>query len=322
MGRIDDHDPSVTDEARRWVVRLTSGDMTEREMAHFKAWRLDPACERAFSIEMANWRRLGQLRDGLSGSIVLPSPADVLRRKIRRWTGQGIAVVAAAGVLLWAGPGLLVRAQADHLTGAQLQNVDLPDGSMAVLDAGAAIAVEFSEGSRRVKLLRGRAWFDVSHQPGPAFEVAAAGGIIQDIGTAFEVSRDGDRVETTVSEGRVRVVSPSLESLQLSAGQRATFTDALPPRRGQSLAPQKVANWRTGNIVLEGVDVLCAIRAVARYRTAPTWVWGQFDPQAPITVVLRSDRPDAALDALAAAENLSLLRLPGGAVIVRQAHAF
>jgi transmembrane sensor len=205
MGRIDDHDSSMTDEARRWVVRLTSGDMTEREMARFKAWRLDPDCERAFSVEMANWRRLGQLREGMSGSISLPSSASVFRRKVRRWTGQGMVVVAAAGSLLLAGPALMVRTQVDHMTRTQLQRVNLPDGSQTVLDAGTAIAVNFKDGSRWVELLLGRAWVDAAHQSGPAFEVTAAGSLIQDIGTAFEVSRDGDRVDTAVSEGRVRI---------------------------------------------------------------------------------------------------------------------
>jgi transmembrane sensor len=322
MGRIDDLDPSVTDAARRWVVRLTSGEMTEREMARFKIWRSDPDCERAFSVEMANWRRLGQLREGLESTIVLPSAAELLRRKMRRWTGRGMIAVAATGSVLLAGPGLIVRAQADHLAGTQIEKVELPDGSRAILDAGTAIAVNFKDGNRRVEILRGRAWFNVSHQSGPTFEVAAARGVIQDIGTAFEVSRDGDRVETTVSKGRVRVVSPSLASVVLSAGQRATFAGDHPLSQQQGLSRRNVASWRSGNIVLEGVNVRHAIQEVARYRTAPTWVWGQLDQKAPITVVLRSDRPDAALEALAASENLSLLRLPGGAMIVGQIHTF
>lgn len=318
MGRLNEHDPALTSAAQRWVVRLTSGDMTDREMGHFREWVADPHNERVFERELAKWRKLGAIRNGLAGMINLPSPAQVLRRRIARWVQTGVVVSSVCLIAFLAGPVVVLHARADHIAGSQIARVDLPDGSRAVLDAGSAIAVKFANDERRVELLRGRAWFEVAHQSGPAFEVAAAGGVVQDIGTAFEVARDGNHVETAVSQGRVRVIAPGQSSIEIGAGQRARFSATSPVAEDPSVPVRRVANWRTGNIVLEGVSVRRAIAEVARYRSAPIWVWGDLDPKAPITVVLRSDRPDAALDALAAAEGLSLTKLPGGPIVVRQ----
>lgn len=322
MGRSTETDPALTDTARRWLVRLTSGEMTEREMVQFREWVEEPGHERIFQRELTNWRKLGQLREGLAGSIRLPSAAQVLRRRLTHWGKIGATAAVAVSSIVIFGPSLLVRAQADHLAGAELRRVTLPDGSHAVLDAGAALAVRFSDGKRRVELLRGRAWFDVAHGPGPRFEVSAAGGLIQDIGTAFEVSREGDDVEAAVSEGTVRVFASSRSdaSQVLHAGQRVRFNDTAFAREAD-IPIRRVAAWRTGNIVLEGVTIRQAIAEVSRYRSGPTWVWGKISTAQPITVVLRSDRPEAALQALAVSANLSLLKAPGGITIVRQKSA-
>ncbi|HRO01479.1 MAG TPA: DUF4880 domain-containing protein [Nitrobacter sp.] len=49
-------------DARDWVVRLSSGRMTEAELARFKAWRAaSEENARAFIRERAFWRQLGAL---------------------------------------------------------------------------------------------------------------------------------------------------------------------------------------------------------------------------------------------------------------------
>jgi transmembrane sensor len=318
MGRLNEHDPALISTAQRWVVRLTSGNMSEREMRRFREWSADRENDRAFQREIANWRKLGELRPSLAGSITLPPRAEVLRRRLARWVRRATAVSAVAFVAVLSGPKLILQAQADHIAGAALQRIELADGSHVVLDAGAAIAVNFTADHRRVELLRGRAWFDVAHRRGAVFEVAAADGMVQDIGTAFEVARDGDHVEASVSQGRVRVISAAHTGFDLVAGERARFTGDLSWQKERNVPAQRVADWRTGNIVLGRATVGQVIAEVARYRSAPTWVWGSLRASPRITVVLSSDRPDAALAALAVSAQLSLLRLPGGAIIIRQ----
>ncbi len=76
---------------------------------------------------------------------------------------KGITAVAAA-LLLFAGlqlyPALLLRWQADYLTATgELQQVTLPDGSHMTLNTASAVALDFKEGRRRIKLLAGRSLF-------------------------------------------------------------------------------------------------------------------------------------------------------------------
>lgn len=308
----------LIEQARRWVVRLTSGDMTEHELQRFRKWVSEPEHDRVFRREMTAWRRLGQLQGALEGPIDMSSFMAFKRRsRVRKWQVSSVAV-AAAIALMAAGPNMLLRMRADHISYDSVDHVELPDGSRAILDAGAAIAVRYGEEERRVELLHGRAWFDVRHKERVPFRVSANGGTIEDIGTAFEVALVGDRVETAVSEGRVRVTSPFGAPVELAAGQRAGYLGGAPVEREADVSGDKVAPWRKGNLVLEGISVRQAVAEVARYRSGPTWVWGQIRETQPITVVLRSSEPEVALNALAESADLALIRLPGGVVIVRQ----
>ncbi|WP_083224778.1 FecR domain-containing protein [Sphingomonas panacis] len=169
---LDRYEQKLTDEARRWVVRLTSGGMTEFEMSRFRNWVADCDHERVLRREMTAWRKLGQLGDFLESTICLPSPVELARKRVRRWRVSGLAVAAGLAVIL-ATPSLLLHARADQIAHASIERLTLPDGSSVVLDAGAAIAVRYAESERKVELLRGRAWFEVKHDKNLPFRVSA-----------------------------------------------------------------------------------------------------------------------------------------------------
>ncbi|KAG0743492.1 hypothetical protein G6F24_016256 [Rhizopus arrhizus] len=116
---------------------------------------------------------------------------------------------AAALAMLVAWPEAWLRLQSDHRSTHVVQDVQLPDGSRAVLDADSAIAVNFDAHARQVELLRGRAWFDVTPDAERRFSVRAGNGVVEDISTAFTVARGDGQVETQVGQGRVRVASPA-----------------------------------------------------------------------------------------------------------------
>jgi len=193
----------------------------------------------------------------------------------------------------------------------------LPDGSRAALDAGAAIAVRFDGDQRRIELLRGDAWFDVAHDDRRPFRVAALGGITQDIGTAFEVRRGDDAVTVTVTNGTVEVRAPgSGRGLRLHTAQAARYG-----RKGQgamlgSLAPDTIAAWRQGEILLDRATVRQAVERIGRYRAAPVFILGTPSPSRRISGAFRVDRPDEALDAIARMAGLSIYRL-GGMIVLR-----
>jgi transmembrane sensor len=85
-----------------------------------------------------------------------------------------------------------------------------------------------------VRLLAGRVRVDVVHRPERAFRVECGAVSVSVLGTAFELSRDGERTLVSVLRGRVRVDAPD-QSSQLAAGEVGFF-----PRRVQE-SPQRIA---------------------------------------------------------------------------------
>jgi len=219
-------------------------------------------------------------------------------------------------VVAW--PEAWLRLQADHRSTHVVQNVQLPDGSRAVLDADSAIAVRFNAHAREIELLRGRAWFEVSPDAQRRFSVRAGNGVIEDISTAFTVARGDDQVETQVGQGRVRVASPADGGwTYLQVGQRAAYGEHSGVMRLQDVPADSVGAWRQGELLLDQASVADAVRWVGRYRAGPTFVRGDLSRLPAVSAALRIDRPEQALDALAATAGLQVTRLPFGVAIVQ-----
>lgn len=138
------NDDALAEQARGWIAWLASGDIGEGRMHEFERWLAEPGHRRAFEHERTLWRSVG------------PRPlarcAERRRPHRMRWAMAAAAVLA----MLVAWPEAWLRLQADHCSSHVVQNVTLPDGSRAVLDADSAIAVRFDAHAREVELLRGR----------------------------------------------------------------------------------------------------------------------------------------------------------------------
>lgn len=302
-------DSPAAQQARDWLLRLASGAMSEQDMQTFEQWLLLPGHRHAFEHERVLWRSLA----------ARPQTSVVVRpaRRVQRRRLAALAMLALfCGVMT--APELALRMRADHRADVAIQHVRLPDGSTAVLDAGAAIAVHYGEATRRIELLRGRAWFDVVPQSGAPFRITVGDGVVEDISTAFVVSRDGDHVDTAVEQGRVRVAArPDQGWMYLQAGQTAGWSKAGVAELGAGLAPDHVAAWRRGELLLENVPVTQVLAELGRYRPGHVFVRGDLSALPPINAALRLDKPEQALDALAAGSGLRVTRLPFGIAIVQ-----
>lgn len=322
MNQSEDIGQTIDVQARDYVLLLASGAAGNADLHAIRQWLAEPAHARAFERERTFWQDLELHRPLFADPAPAPPPARRgLRRITGRWRpriGKRIATSAAAACLALAltGPDLALRLRADHITPAgDIRPLTLADGSAAVLDSGSAIAVDYSKDARQVTLLRGRAWFNVAHGDRRPFRVVASDGVTEDIGTAFEVSQE-ERVQVAVSEGAVRVVaSPDAPEIRLGAGQRARYADGK-AERISGLRPDRVAAWRNGELLIDGMPLTAAIAEVKRYRAAPVIILADLGQAKPVSAVFRTDRPDDALAALAAGANLELTRLPAGVILI------
>lgn len=301
------NDDALAEQARDWIAWLAAGDISDVRMDEFEHWLEQPGHRRAFEHERALWRCVG------------PRPEAVRTERRRPKRLRWAMATAAALAMLVAWPEAWLRLQADHRSTHAVQDVRLPDGSRAVLDADSAIAVRFDADARQIELLRGRAWFEVSPDAQRRFSVRAGNGVVEDISTAFSVARDSDQVETQVGQGRVRVASPVDGGwTYLQVGQRAIYGEHSGVTRLQDVAADSVGAWRQGELLLEQASVADAVQWVGRYRAGPTFVRGDLSRLPAVSAALRIDRPEQALDALVATAGLQVTRLPLGVAIIHQ----
>lgn len=297
-------------QARDWLLRLASGVIDDVGMQDFEQWLALPGHRHTFEYERVLWRSLG------------PPPAPLAQRGgVRR--RRGLVAVAAVALLacVLMGPQLLLQLRADHRAGVSTQQVMLPDGSQAVLDAGAAIALHFDAHTRRIELLRGRAWFEVANNASAPFQVTVGEGVVEDISTAFVVSREAGHVDAAVEQGRVRVAArPGTGWMYLGAGQAARWEHGGAAMRQSDQPLEGIAAWRRQELLLDAVPVDEALRQLGRYRSGHIFVRGDLSMLAPVNAAFRIDHPEQALDALAVSSGLSVTRLPLGVAIVQLQH--
>jgi transmembrane sensor len=173
-------------------------------------------------------------------------------RHRRRIAVAAVAFALAASIALLLLPGLVQRWTADATTRtAEIRALHLPDGSTVTLGPESAIDIAFDDHRRLVRLLAGRAFFEVAPDASHPFVVHARDVDTIVTGTAFDVRLAEDGVEVAVQQGHVRVedgnaAPPVLESL--NAGDWVQVGQDGAVSRLQRPAAQATA-WQQGQLV-------------------------------------------------------------------------
>lgn len=158
--------------------------------------------------------------------LLLEVTRQVRRRQRRRLAAaSGVLTIMLAAGLYWhvasSSTDEYVVVPMPQIANALPEQRTLPDNSIAELNAGAEIDVDFGHSGRRVTLRRGAAHFAVVRDGRP-FVVVAAGVAVTAVGTAFSVQLGGDEVEVIVTEGRVQVDAEPSRPTSLLAQPAAT----------------------------------------------------------------------------------------------------
>lgn len=310
--------PRQARQALRWVIRCSAGPLPERQQHALQRWlRADPRHALAWRQQQAFWQGLDAAGPDVLAALPELTADHAGLRPIapRRRLPWLLASAAAVVLMVAAAPQALLLARSDLRSGAAPRVVQLEDGSTAILDAGTALALDFDGQQRRLRLLRGQAWFQVAHEQRP-FQVEAAGGQVRDIGTAFSVSMQDTTVTTQVSEGVVDVRPGDGSVQRLQAGQARAFRDGRWLRPVQQAEPQAMAPWRRGEVAIDDVPAAQAIADLARYRRAPVWVLGGQGARVRVSGLFHLQQPETGIDAVATQAGLRVQRLPGGAMVV------
>lgn len=232
--------------AAEWFARRDRG-LSGSEQAAYLAW-LDESPRHGETIARLEqvWRTLNPVfaeavaRGGRADPDML---APAKRRLVPIWLPLLAAAAVAAFVFFRPHDAAPVSAvtpvAAQAIVHAAPERLVLADGSTVDLRDSAKVEVQFTSTERRIRLIRGEAFFTVAKNPARPLIVSADHVTVRAVGTAFSVSLGASEVSVLVTEGRVGVnelasstdgnSAAAFEPAPLAAGQKGVISLAAEP---------------------------------------------------------------------------------------------
>lgn len=271
------------EQAARWHTRIGRG-LSATQRHSFETWIADPVNAREFRAQRALLDGVMELK-GIRRAEVLDSvpeakPARSWALALRQWFASpqawksGVATAAALTVVIgWS----VLRSegyvpQTYQTATGQIRNVVLPDGSIVGLNTQTVLEWVGTPHDRRVRLIRGEAYFQVVHDPSRPFRIILAHSQVQVLGTRFDVYQmaDGD-VRVSVISGMVAVEAldnglgaPSW-SRRLTAGQQIEYSPVGLVADVHAVVAPKVIRWREGMLETQGEPLKDFVSDISRY---------------------------------------------------------
>ena len=303
-------DDALFAEANAWFFRLRANDAGVDEHEAFADWlSASPRHAEAWDAVQELFTALEQPAKSirrLESPNPKAEPAGETGRQTRIRSGfqsrRAFAATLACACLLlvFLQSAVLENLQSDYHTAVgEQRRIELADGSRVLLNTDSAASIEMRGNLRKVRLLRGEAFFEVAHAPQRPFWVEAGTARARVTGTAFGVSRDADRVSITVAEGRVETsADPQAELITpLAPGETALYQDRqLISVRTADL--QHTLAWRQGQMVFEQATLAEVVEQINRYRPGRLIITDDRLKNRPITAVFAVNRLDEAVTAL------------------------
>lgn len=251
-----------------WVIRLREPAFDGWE--DFEAWlAADPVHAETYHRLAAADADMARLLASAPSPrpIIAPSPGRSFTR--RRWLGGAIAASVAALV----GVAMIDRQPALYqieTAPGERRSVTLQDGSRIALNGGTSITLDRKD-ARYAVLHRGEALFDVIHDEAAPFRVAVGEAKLVDVGTRFNVIREGKTTAVQVAEGAV-IYNPDSTAVRLDAGRtlRAIDGDALLALG--TMSPASIAGWKDGRLIYDGQTMAEIAADLSRWSGQPVRV--------------------------------------------------
>ena len=240
QGLADPPPDAVISAAADWLVARDRG-LSVAQQAEFVQWlKADERHETVFDQLEQTWGMLAEVPVAAASTATTACSgraSSIARRKVRMvWFQAALAAAAAFAIayVAWWRPAQALYTESMAIDVGEVQRLNLPDGSIVLLNIKSAVNVSYTASERRVRLLRGEARFDVAKDKTRPFIVEAGAVSVRAVGTVFGVRLESDIVEVLVTEGKVQVndsangmplLSPktSSESSLLVAGEKAVI---------------------------------------------------------------------------------------------------
>lgn len=217
-GRAASRDEALRRTAIAWLTRLQSGREPDCHQAFEDWYSADPRHADMFDAVQASWDRMAlaqrtpaqrtpaAARDRSLWRTGLATPRGLLRRPAALAAGLGVLLMVVVGIHQIAGSrGPNAQHQELGSGVGEIRMVTLADGSRVTLDTASTLTVDLSEKERRVVLGRGRARFEVAHDPLRLFVVEAGTHLVIAHGTIFDIDLRAGAMAVSLLRGSVEV---------------------------------------------------------------------------------------------------------------------
>ena len=269
-------DHIIMDEAIDWHLRQDT--MADVDWPAFILWLEEPRHALAFDRVASTDRLLDRIesqpalpvaandtrRQPIAANDVEPLPS-VSSGRARRWSWGvgGLAIAAGLAVLALpfarapsSQPYWLQTAPGEH------REVALSDGTRIELNGATRLGLDRSD-LRVARLERGEAVFHVRHDAGRPFSVTSGALRVQDVGTVFDVSRSGSRLDVAVAEGSV-LFQPGADAVALVAGEALSAREDTHQLVRSSVPRELVGGWRGGRLAFNEEPLSVVVEALRR----------------------------------------------------------
>jgi transmembrane sensor len=335
---MSDQPSEVMRQAADWVVQLRSSDRPAHCEQSFADWlRASPLHVREYLRAVEVWEGLahpdvggGRTRENLvkaasdsnlvefPAAATAPSPPAAYRGGFR-WRRVGFAMALTA-VFVLAYIGWQQTAVIKVTTGLGEQHSEvLPDHSIVELNTQSEIRVGFTATERRVELIRGEAFFDVSKDPARPFIVVTDLATAKAVGTRFSVYRAQSGTIVTVAEGRVLVrdkqvgpntdasLSGRADAVEVIPGTQAEARPGRPVQMRQADVERTFA-WRERRLVFDGEPLSRVVEEFNRYNSPPLVISDPRLREQRISGVFGANDPESLLDFLVKVDHIAVTR--------------
>jgi len=255
------------------------------------------------------------VRQRISGKKVIAPNFRAARTTMTRMAAAAVLLLAIGGAWWYRaarnGPLSYETAQKEQ------RKIALPDGSTVVIapETRMLVAADYNKGGRTVSLAAGQAQFEVSHQAQLPFRVEMDAVSVQDLATAFTIQRTKEKIQVTVTQGKVVFIKKETgESQVLSAGASLIFY--IPENRfGQEMAVDTASGRPAGSrryINSPLTEVIAALETASGKKIA----LGEGVPgQQRLTVDIQQDSVENDLAVICASLNLDYSENNGGFIL-------
>lgn len=278
------------EEASLWIARLDRG-LSKDETEQLRAWQKNSKQNREALLELAAlWDKMDSL--ALLSELFEPpkAPARPVYQKpvYLALAASLLGVVLALGWFLPEfgannGPNPLVDSHSAggvYKTGVGVHStVNLPDGTLMLLNTDTLVRVDYSPSQRLIRLERGEVHVEVAHEPDRPLRVMAGSSVVQALGTAFNVHLQSDgNLEVMVTDGEVLLTEQQPAIGEHQAPRYEPMVRTL--RRGdkfmlreKQIQTSRVSeedmearlSWREGKLVFRGETLEQALNELSRY---------------------------------------------------------